>query len=617
MAAVPVAAFGVALTLAAVAGSLLLSVLAGIGVLGVGLLLARPRIPRPTDDGRRRVLTALGLAGVGAVVGGSGIGRAVLRLGRSDPGPVLEGRARALGSQALRSLRRGFYPGRSGDLQLVLAPFNTSNYPHESRSLVPRDPRSSHALLWGYTDRVPIVAYAPGLVEGPQDRAEPVTLADLAPTTARLMGFDFPAPDGAPLPGIARPSRPPRVVVTFVIDGGGWNVLTEWPDAWPAMRRLIREGVVYRNGFMGSFPNVTASAHATIGTGAFPRRHGISGHHIRHRGRVTKAYGEEGEADPSFILAPTLAEAWSEETGGRAWVGEIGYQVWHLGMIGRGGASRGGPPVAVYWDEAGSRWASQNLDLYRLPRRVPERSRLSEYLRHHFGEREGSAIDAAGGREVCCDPPIVRYQGDLIVAALESEPVGKGEVTDLLYINYKGPDYAGHTYNMLSTRERDALAAVDRELDRLVRLLERRFGPGGFALIVTADHGQCPLVEETGGVRLDPVQLARDIDGEFGASRRSLVQGIRPSEVYMDHDALREAGVSPEEVAAFLAGYRYGENIGPYVPEAAVAADRTGRREFAGVFPAAFIDGITEATIRAAGPGRYPGADPGIPQGLW
>jgi len=27
-----------------------------------------------------------------------------------------------------------------------------------------------------------------------------------------------------------------------VIDGGGWNVLRQWPDAWPNLKCLMREG---------------------------------------------------------------------------------------------------------------------------------------------------------------------------------------------------------------------------------------------------------------------------------------------------------------------------------------------------------------------------------------
>ncbi len=168
--------------------------------------------------------------------------------------------------------------------------------------------------------------------------------------------------------------------MTFVIDGGGWNVLHEFPEAWPNLRRLMREGATFRNAIHGSFPAVTASAHATIGTGAYPRTHGVTGHNLRDGRKVRKAYGELGRANPGDILVPTLADLWSDATDNAAWIGELGYQVWHLGMIGHGGPSRTGDrrPVAVYWDETGEPqdWRSQNDELYRLPIVTPSARRL-------------------------------------------------------------------------------------------------------------------------------------------------------------------------------------------------------------------------------------------------
>ncbi|MGH2659511.1 MAG: alkaline phosphatase family protein, partial [Actinomycetota bacterium] len=347
-------AAGLVAAAAAFLNGLVAAVVAGVVVLAGAVLVARNRsaAEEPPDPGRRRFLGLASLAGLALVAGGAGLGRAVRRLTRPDPKPALAAMARDVGADALELVRRTYRPGRSGDLQLVLAPGSSSNYAQESVSLLPRDPRSSHALPWMYLERVPIGVLAPGVVE-PFDSTERVTLADLAPTIASLMGFDgFDPPDGTTLPGIPRPSSPPKVIVTYVIDGGGWNVLQHWPDAWPNLKRLLRSGATYRNAIMGSFPAVTACAHATIGTGAFPRTHGITGHNIRDGGRVRKAYGEPGSADPSDILIPTLADRWTEATENRAWVGQIGYQVWHLGMLGRGGTPLGDKPMAVYWDEA-------------------------------------------------------------------------------------------------------------------------------------------------------------------------------------------------------------------------------------------------------------------------
>ncbi|MGQ0671201.1 MAG: alkaline phosphatase family protein, partial [Actinomycetota bacterium] len=579
------AAAGLIALAIAFTGSLIAGAAAGLVALGVALLARadRGQARIPSDPSRRRFLATVGAAGLALVAGGTGMGRALRRLVAPDPRPALEEMARGLGAEALELVRRTYHPGRSGDLQLLLAPFSSSNYPEESLSLVRNDPRTSHASVWPYLERVPIVVYAPGTVAPGGDSKERVTLADLAPTAALLMGFDFAAADGRPLPRIEAASRPPKLIVTFVIDGGGWNVLSQWPDAWPNLRRLMRGGIVYRDAIMGSFPAVTACAHATIGTGAFPRTHGITGHNLRHEGRPVKAYGEPGTADPSFILVPTLADAWNEHTGDGAWVGEFGYQVWHLGMLGRGGAMPlGEKPVAVFWDElGGGGWKPQNPELYRLPKTVPPRSVLDRHRERYRDPGIDSRFDPEGRKAVCCTPPIIRYQGDLIEAAFDSEPVGADDVTDLLYINYKAPDYAGHIYNMLSMREKFALGAVDRELGRLVALLEERFAPGEFALIVAADHGQCPTPNVVGGVRLDPIQLGEDIERAFGRSIFEIVSSVVPSEVYLDGKALWDAGVTREDIAAFLKEYRYRENIGPYVSGDAIERDRLDQRIFA------------------------------------
>jgi hypothetical protein len=618
----------IALTVA-FSGSALLGWVAGVVALAVLLVVVawRACLERPADPGRRRFLALTGLAGVAAVGGGGFAGRLLKQVTRPDPRPIQEHMAADLGAEYLELVRRAYHPGRSGDLQLLLAPFNSSNYSNESTSLVPLDPRTSHASVWMYLERVPLVIHAPGRVR-PSDHTERVTLADLAPTTAAFMGFDGwpPTRAGRVLPG-QPPEVPgegvaaPKVVVTFVIDGGGWNVLHQWPDRWPNLKRLMRSGATYRNAITGSFPAVTACAHATIGTGTFPGEHGVTGHNIRDGRKVRKAYGEPGRADPGDILVPTLADLWSDATENAAWIGEIGYQIWHVGMIGHGGTSRGADdrPVAVYWDEgydangAIGGWAPQNPDLFRMPAGAPG---LDAYAAHaaDFVAPDWDVQFTPGGRQSpCCSPPVVRYQGDLIDATLRNEPVGRTNTTDLLYINFKSPDYTGHIYNMLSNWEGLILQEVDAQLGRLVATLDELY-PEDYVLIVTADHGQCPLPDRVDGVRLDPIQLGRDIDREFSQGLFTVVQSVVPSEVYLHTDVLWDGGATAEDVASFLRGYRYRQNIGPYVPRGAIEQGLLDRPEFAAVFATSYIADLADRDLKTFGEGRFADADPGIPE---
>ena len=277
--------------------------------------------------------------------------------------------------------------------------------------------------------------------------------------------------------------------------------------------------------------------------------------------------------------------------------------------------------MAVFYDEDDTgTFQPQNPELYRMPKQVPPFGLVADYQ----AEAPDPTIDEAyekfapGLRGVCCDPPVIRYQGDLIEATLGSEGVGTRDVTDLLFVNFKAPDYAGHVFNMLSARTESALAAVDEQLGRLADDLQARFGDGGFAMIVAADHGQCPNVDSTTeGVRLDPIQLQEDLVREFGTSLFGLVQNVVPSEVYLSERALRDSGLSRADVAAWLRDYTYADNIGPYVRPAAVNDERLDVRPFAAVLPTEFLDELVHADVADFGQGEFGDEDPGIPPVTW
>ena len=325
---------------------------------------------------------------------------------------------------------------------------------------------------------------------------------------------------------------------------------------------------------------------------------------------MRKAYDSPGKAQPGDIWLPTLSDLWHEQTG--AWVGQVGYQVWHLGMMGYGGRERPADdlPVGVFWDEDGTAtWQPHNPELYRLPASMPAPETYQRYL-DEFDDPGWDAQFAPVGRQSpCCRPPIVRYQGDVIEAAFDSEPIGEG-ATSLLATTYKSPDYTGHVYGMGSKWTGLQLRAVDEQLGRLKAMLDERF-PDEYALIVTADHGQCPLPDSVGGVRLDPIQLERFIESRFSGVT-GVVESVVPSEVFLNVSRLADnGGATIEDVAASLADYRYRQNIGPYVPRSAVEQDLLDQKEFAAVFGTTFLESLAGRDLAGYGDTAYADGDPG------
>jgi hypothetical protein len=294
-------------------------------------------------------------------------------------------------------------------------------------------------------------------------------------------------------------------------------------------------------------------------------------------------------------------------------------------MLGRGTADRGTTgdgvkppaPVAVYWDEGDDPqgWRSQNAELFRLPSNPPTLGAFESYRSSYVPNPARDArFDPSKPKNLyCCSTPVIRYQGDLVEATLANEPIGSTDAPGLLFVNYKAPDYTGHVYGLFDPMTADALRDVDDQLGRIVEQLDARF-PGRYAVIVTADHGQCPLPDATGGVRLDPVQLWDDVEHEFGAGIFGFVQSVVPSEIYLHADVLWDSGAAREDVAAFLHDYRYGQNIGPYVPRDAIERELLERKQFAAVFATTYLETLADRDLTGFGDGIYPEGEIGIPE---
>jgi hypothetical protein len=164
-------------------------------------------------------------------------------------------------------------------------------------------------------------------------------------------------------------------------------------------------------------------------------------------------------------------------------------------------------------------------------------------------------------------------------------------VTDLVWIEMKMPDSAGHAWNMLNPEVEDVLVQTDAEIGRIVELLDDRLGRDGYLLTVSADHGQQPLPDDIGGWRINTSELERDIVTRFGP----VVQGATPADLYLDAEGLESAGVTAEEIAAWISSYTLRENL----PDGAPGRD---------LVPEARLD---DTLFAAAFTGEFL-ADPGI-----
>ncbi|HEV3471928.1 MAG TPA: alkaline phosphatase family protein, partial [Actinomycetota bacterium] len=456
----------------------------------------------------------------------------------------------------LELVKRGLFDGRNGDI--IFLPDTPIYFSGGGDGW-------SHSGPWRYLQHVPLVFYGPGRIPAGIRIAEPTTTADIAPTIAALMKGVVPA-DGkvltevAPLSGrsLRRPS--PRLILTIVLDGAGWNVLDRWSESWPTLRRMMDEGVSYTNATVGSSPSVTPAVHTTLGTGRFPDTHGVTSIPVRDEaGDVVDPF-YEGQSS-RLIEVPTVAELWDEQNDNDALVGMIGHVPWHLGMIGKGAEDPGGDADHAAWlDYETNDWIT-NLEHYSLPAGFDDQSDLAARL---------DALDASDGaadgfwRDVPLDDPsrveevpaFTQHHVNKLIEFMARARYGGDEITDLLFTNFKQIDLLGHIFNMTSIQVRDAIVAGDAALTELIDYLDASMARGDYVVIVTADHGQQPDEHDLGSYGIDSNEMTADIEREFGP----VVADMSPTEIFLELDHLGEGGYTAADVATFVGDYTIRDN---------------------------------------------------------
>ena len=472
----------------------------------------------------------------------------------------------------------GYRPDRAGNIQLL-----TAEPDFVGQGGLP------HSGPWDYVSKVPLVWYGPGHVPSIGRVNRRVTLADVAPTQASYLKFAFEAPDGDALAEIEPPTEadPPKVAILLVWDAAGQGVLSAWPRAWPTLRSLMERGTWYANAEVGSSPPSTAQIHATLGTGAFSRTHGITAHHFL----VGDAIARPWETGPTFLTLPTLADVYDEALDNAPIVGAVAAVDIQLGMVGRGRAWNGGDadPIAVrerhVAAETGPGWElTPNIDdLYRDAAYLNELPPVSTYLR--TADRADGKLDGTWRGHRLNDPTLesgfdtparAPFQTAAIEAFIERERFGTDDVPDLLFLNYKLLDEVAHRYGPESLEMRDAIRAQDAALGELVALFDERFGAGEWVLALTADHGATPDPTTTGAVGISPSRVGSAIRSAFDRDGDGVdvVRFVQPTQIHVDEEELREQGATVDDVAAFLRGLTKGAVADPkWPPSVADASD--------------------------------------------
>jgi predicted AlkP superfamily pyrophosphatase or phosphodiesterase len=453
--------------------------------------------------------------------------------------------------QWLEMFARGYFPGRSGQIFVV---------PREGDVITDRDPlyRFMHGSPWDYDTRIPILFYgAPFIRQGTWTDA--AVQQDIAPTLGAIIGASpLQTYTGRVLSSVIAGAKvPPRVVVVMVLDAMRADYFEKYAEVMPTLSRLRREGAWFSEARAITLPTVTGVGHATIGTGTDPRIHGITVNALFNRvtGQSQQAYDQ---LDPRELMALTLADAWNLATDGKAIiVGQGGAIRATAGLVGRGACIVNGRKViAASYSTHDAGWETN-----------PTCYSMSPALAAFNGKTAWQALGGKWMGHDISDPfkfrassVFQRFEAEALLAVVERETIGADEVTDFVMVNMKAPDYTAHAHGPDSPEQRETLAELDRQLTRLLQLLDKKAGPRQTVVAITADHGM--PTEPPPGHRHHPDEIVAAIVAKFDpkGEPKALVayyQDAANNQLYLNRERLEQLGLTLKDVATFLEGQEY------------------------------------------------------------
>ncbi|MBL8951305.1 MAG: alkaline phosphatase family protein [Myxococcaceae bacterium] len=413
------------------------------------------------------------------------------------------------------------------------------------------------------------------------------------------------------------PQKLPRLGVVVVVDQLGAGDLDALAiDGETDFGGLLARGAAHYDALYPYVGTETGPGHATISTSALPAVHGICANTWFAEGKKTYCVddpawpvlgGRPGEGKSArFLMAPTLGDTLKSRSPKS--------KVVTVSLKDRAAVLLGGPSadLAVWYDHNTGRWTTSKAYADALPawaEKLADRpaqafvsgrwSPLPQVAKRGLADvREGEDSPEGFGttfpHDLMSVPPekqkrAYRYTPQsiedtvsLAIAALEAEALGKHEQPDLLMVSLSATDYAGHAWGPGSVEKVDMIERASLEVKRLVAELDKRLGKGGWAMVLTADHGAAPLAEalkpqHLPAGRLLEVDLLRDTAQGLSAEQKKRFIGLSPPIIFLDlaglNDKDREAMVEStrKNLAAIKGVRRAVRTDGPETQENALS----------------------------------------------
>jgi predicted AlkP superfamily pyrophosphatase or phosphodiesterase len=405
-----------------------------------------------------------------------------------------------------------------------------------------------------------------------------------------------------------------RLVVLLVFD----QLRGDYPSRWQSkfgpdgFKRLQTEGAWFSNCHYPYANTVTAAGHASLSTGCSPYRHGMVGNswYDRASKRTVNAEGDpkvrQVPAPPNppkdetklgvssrLRLQPTVGDV-LKETNGKAKVVSISLKprsasllagliadlvYWFSNLTGGFVTSTHYRDAPHEWvrrfnsEHLADRWFGQtwdrdqgSLDYDSLagPDDVPGEGKSQGFGRTFPHVIAGTKKKL--GPEYYDALAATPMGNDLVLrfakAAIDEERLGQRDAADLLLISFSSNDPIGHIFGPDSHEVLDVTLRTDKLIADFLHHLDAKIGKNHYAVVVTADHGICPLPEVAlkqgkDAGRIVPDNLKKEAEGflqdAFGKSDRAYIEEFVSPWFYLDYKTLAMQNVSQADAEQKLA----------------------------------------------------------------
>jgi predicted AlkP superfamily pyrophosphatase or phosphodiesterase len=387
--------------------------------------------------------------------------------------------------------------------------------------------------------------------------------------------------------GILTSTERPKLIIFISVDQMKGEYL-EWYRAEfrGGLKRLMSEGSVFANADLNFAPSETGPGHATLGTGSYPMRSGITSNEWIDPTSLEELYcvldstagtvnGDGGGVSARNLLVTGLGD-WLKKSSPRS-------KVYAASIKDRAAILMGGkhPDAAFWYDSMTGRMVTSSYYVKELPvwvqkfnqsqwtaRNVPdawEKLRPdSVYWKYGpdsmVGERiwEGSTtfphpIPQEAKNRLLPGTPF----GDLMTldfarAIVEAEKLGQRGATDLLIVSLSCSDYVGHSFGGNSHELIDQLLRLDAALGSFITDMELAVGNGNILLALSADHAAMPLPEYRTRIEKKParrIMVREEIYPKVSALDKQLQSDLGTTEsiirgnAFLNYTAAAKAGV--------------------------------------------------------------------------